>query len=112
MDIDPERIRRNIEAAATEDLMDRITFYLGGMEPWVIPLIEQELARRKVGPAALAAWRDELEPLWREEGIALPCTFCRRPAVAQGWGWRRIFRGTLPIWPRRIRYCPSHRPPE
>lgn len=113
MEFDPEVVRRNIEAAPTDDLMDRITFFRGAMEPWAVTLVEEELQRRQVSPAEIAAWvGDQDAYLWRAEGIALTCSFCRKPAVAEGWGWQKILRGLVPVFPRRVRYCRNHRPPD
>jgi hypothetical protein len=37
------------------------------------------------------------------------CSFCHAPAVAEGWGWHRLW-GRFPVFPRFFFYCASHRP--
>lgn len=122
MQFDPERVRANVRAAETEDLLDRATVYRTGMEPEAIAIIETELYRRGVGAEQLEAHEAER----RRTAIALPdgtvvqCSFCTRPAVEQKWGWHRIHgRGLgallslLPLYrPRFLAYCEEHRPPD
>jgi hypothetical protein len=43
------------------------------------------------------------------DGTAVGCSFCHRPAVAEGWGWHRLW-GLLPVFPRYYYYCSEHRP--
>jgi hypothetical protein len=111
MDFDPTRALVNIRAADTDDLLDRVTAYRAGMEPGAVELIEGELRRRGVEPATIEARRAEVERtcLFDEGGSARMCSLCRRPAVAEAWGWFRLF-GWLPVLPRRMRYCETHRP--
>src|SRR5262245_10163628 len=111
MRFDPQRVLLNARQAGTEDLLDRVTAYREGMEPEALEIIEAELRRRGVGPEQIEAHARR----YREEGVALPggaaakCSLCRRPAVARGWGWHRLW-GRLPLFPRPFRYCEAHRP--
>ena len=103
---DEQRVLANIRAADTDDLLDRVTAYRVGMEPEAIAMIENELHRRGVTKAAIA----EREETCRRECIVLPnglavkCSFCSRPAVAEGWGWHKLWQ-RIPLFPRRFRYC-------
>lgn len=108
---DPERVRGNIRQATTEDLLDRATAYRAGMEPQALELIEAELRERGIGPGQIDthARRHEAAAFWHADGTARPCAFCHRPAVAQGWGWHRLW-GLLPVFPRHSFYCGTHQP--
>ena len=111
MQLDLERVRKNVRSATTEDLLDRVTVYRAGMEPSALAIIEHELDQRGVTLDQIA----EHEAMRRERMIELPdgtamrCSFCERPAVAQGWGWHRIW-GRIPVFPRRYAYCEVHEP--
>ena len=73
MRFDPEKVKKNVERATTEDLLDRVTVYLAGMEPEAVELIERELARRGVLP-------DEVErhaAQRRQSGVIRDETGCR-----------------------------------
>ena len=111
MRFDLERIRLNVRQADTEDLLDRATVYRAGMEPAALDLIEAELRARGLSDVDIEAHgerrRGETIPL--PDGTAVPCSFCVRPAVAQGWGWHRLW-GLLPVFPRPYSYCQQHRP--
>ncbi len=111
MNLDLDRVRENAEKAATEDLLDRVTVFRPQMEPDAVEVIEQVLRRRGVGPERVEAYaRSASEKVLRlADGAAATCSFCSRAAVAEGWGWHR-WRGGLPLFPRRFRYCPDHRP--
>lgn len=102
---DPERVRSNVRKAETADLLDRATVYRDEMESEALAIIEDELRTRGVTAVEIEAHAR------RREGhvLAARCSFCRRPAVATGWGWHRLW-GFLPVFPRRYRYCESHRP--
>jgi hypothetical protein len=109
---DLERVRRNAQQATTEDLLDRVTVYRAGMEPEALELIEAELRRRGITEfdiAEHAAERDHAIQL--PDGSARMCSFCRRPAVRERWGWHWLW-GKVPVFPRRFFYCPLHRGPE
>lgn len=111
MELNLDRVRRNVEQATTVDLLDRVTVYRAGMEPIALEMIEAELHRRGVTAAQIhdhAADRED-SGLLRDGEVALPCHFCRRPAVVRGWGWHRLW-GVLPLFPRRFNYCEEHRP--
>jgi hypothetical protein len=105
-----EKVRANIQAARTEDLLDRITAYRLEMELHAIEMIEDELHARGVTPDQIADRGEEYErECLFEDGIAKMCSFCRKPAVAEGWYWHRLFR-RLPLFPRWFRYCKEHAP--
>src|ERR1700694_472278 len=105
MHFDPNRVRVNVRQAATEDLLDRATVYRGGMEPAALEIIEAELRDRGIGEDQLEAHaaRRAREAILLPDGTAIPCTFCHRPAVAQGWGWHRMW-DKLPVFPRFFSY--------
>jgi hypothetical protein len=108
---DPEKVRKNVEQARTEDLLDRITVYLDGMEPEAVEIIERELARRGVMPAEVEnhAARHRAAGLIRDpDGLVRVCQRCSRPAVEVRWGWQRLF-GLIPIFPRPLALCALHR---
>ncbi|HEX4589272.1 MAG TPA: hypothetical protein VH120_05050 [Gemmataceae bacterium] len=106
---DPAAVRKNVRDATTEDLLDRVTAYRAGMEPEALPVIEEELARRGVGPSGIRHHELEncVDIVYRPEGFAYKCSFCRRPAVRRRWGWHRLW-GLLPILPTIISYCSRH----
>lgn len=108
---DADKVRENVRRADTEDLLDRATAYRVGMEPEALDLIEAELERRGVSAAAVAEHGRRQQGQWLldADGAARMCSFCRRPAVAEGWAWHRLFR-LVPALPRRCRYCAEHRP--
>src|SRR5262245_47155008 len=103
---DVERVRANVRQSTTEDLLDRVTVYRAGMEPEALALIEEELHRRGVRTEAVEdhAARREQEAFLLPDGTAVPCSSCRCPAVAHGWGWHRLW-GVLPVFPRVFYYC-------
>lgn len=109
MEPNETKVLANIRAADTGDLLDRVTAYRGGMEPATIELVEAELRRRGVRAAEIDAYREECERecLHHADGTAKMCSFCRRPAVAERWGWHRLI-GKIPIMPRWLRYCRDH----
>jgi hypothetical protein len=111
MQVNRERIRANVRAATTEDLLDRATVFRDGMEPEALDLIENELRERGIQRDAVA----EHERSRRESvlfdacGIALKCQRCRRPAVVQTRGWHRLW-GLLPLFRRSFAWCAEHKP--
>lgn len=108
---DLERVKANVRQAATEDLLDRVTVYRAGMEEAALEVIEAELRRRNVRLdeiEAHAEQRSRETNLW-PDGTAVCCSFCHRPAVAEGWGWHRWW-GLVPLFPRFYYYCSEHRP--
>jgi hypothetical protein len=108
---DRERVQSNVRQATTEDLLDRVTVYGAGMEADALEIIEAELRSRGVERHEIAAHAAErarsIIPL--ADGTAAPCSFCRRPAVEEGWDWHRMW-GVLPVFPRIYRYCEKHKP--
>jgi hypothetical protein len=114
-----ERVRTNAQQATTEDLLDRITVYRSGMEPEAVFIIEDELRRRGVDDDTIEAHAAErgFKAILHADGTALKCSFCHRPAVAQGWGWHWLSlpiwgkrRPVVPVFPRYLRYCSEHEP--
>jgi hypothetical protein len=111
MHFDPQRVWDNVRQADTEDLLDRVTVYRAGMEPEAVDIIEAELRRRGVRADAIDAHACDRgrDVLAIPDGTAQMCSFCRRPAVAQRWGWHWLW-GKLPVFPRHFAYCARHRP--
>jgi hypothetical protein len=111
LDLNLDRVRMNIQAADTEDLLDRVTVFGSGMEPEAIRLIYEELRSRGVFQSDIEAHnakrRNDVR-LWAA-GTAKKCTFCHRPAVAEGRGWHRLWRW-IPVFPRMFYYCEEHLP--
>src|SRR5262249_41187167 len=99
MRFDLERLRSNVRSARTEDLLDRVTVYRGGMEPEAVEVIEQELHNRGLTAAEIARHAEERQDqlLADQAGCAGQCSFCRQPAVAEGWGWQRPWK-TIPMF--------------
>jgi hypothetical protein len=106
---DESKVLANIRAADTEDLLDRITVYRANLEAAAVEMIERELHRRGVSAKKIDSHREEClrECLFHDDGTAKMCSFCRKPAIREGWGWHRLM-GTVPILPRWLRYCKSH----
>jgi hypothetical protein len=117
MKADPQRILLDVRKATTDDLLDRATAYRAGMTAEALAMIEAELQDRGVGPDQLAAHAEQCrrDVLFQPDGLAAKCSFCDRPAVAQGWAMHRLW-GRLPVFPRRFFYCKEHqrapKPPE
>lgn len=111
MRLDPERVLANARESTTEDLLDRVTVYRAGMEPEALAILEAELRDRGVTAAQIHMHSRSVGErcLRYSDGTALQCSFCRRPAIAIGWGWHRLW-GRLPLFPRRFRYCADHQP--
>jgi hypothetical protein len=107
----PERVRENARRATTEDLLDRVTAYRGGMEPEALRIIEQELQERGITAEQIEAHAAEREQhaLPGADGIAQKCSFCSRPAVTSAWGWQKLWR-VVPVFPKVFYYCEEHRP--
>jgi hypothetical protein len=107
-ELDLERLRANVAAADTDDLLDRVTVYRGDMEAEAVAVIEEELRRRGVTAAQQIDHAARYLNVIRDEsGLALRCERCRRPAVWRGWGWHRLW-GLLPLFPRRLTLCAEH----
>lgn len=106
MELDLHKVVAFVRRAETEELLDRVTVYREGMEPAALDLMENELARRGLTPEAIAAHdraRRETAILL-DDGTALRCSFCERPAVVRAWAWHRLW-GRVPVFPRRFSYC-------
>ncbi len=108
---DPVRVRKNAEEATNQDLLDRVTVYRDGMEPQAVEIIEAELRRRGVNWQEVEGHKQRMgaDVLMDASGVALRCSFCLAPAVAQRWGWHWLL-GVVPLFPRRLRYCREHLP--
>lgn len=108
---DIEKVKRNVRQAETEDLLDRITVFRTGMEPAAIEVIEEELRRRGVSEGEVHSHEAERLKSTHllHDGTAARCTFCHRPATAEGWGWHKLW-GVVPVFPRFCYYCDQHRP--
>ena len=104
LSFDGEKVWANARDVETEDLLDRVTAYRAGLESAAVAILEDELYRRGVTRREIDAHAEACrrECLFHPDGTALSCSYCRRPAVAQGWGWQRLFR-LLPALPRRVR---------
>jgi hypothetical protein len=109
MDWNEQKVLKDIQSAPTDDLLDRVTAYRGGLEAEAVDWIETELHRRGISQGKIEAYRTEClrECLFHTDGIAKMCSFCRKPAVQEGWGWHRLL-GKIPILPRWLRYCKAH----
>jgi hypothetical protein len=113
LEFDAERVRANVSAATTEDLLDRATVYREGMEPEALDIIEAELRRRGVTPEQIEARARHHDEQAAPAGSGPPprCSFCNRPAVGRRWGWEVVhWRGFLPLpaLPHRYYYCAEH----
>jgi hypothetical protein len=108
---DLERVRAIVRKATTEDLLDRVTVYRAGMEESALRVIEQELRARNISADEIEAHAEQRrqETTFLPDGTAVRCSFCHRPAVAEGWGWHRLW-GLVPLFPRFYYYCAEHQP--
>jgi hypothetical protein len=108
--LDLKRVAAFVRGADTEDLLDRVTVYRGGMEPAALDLMEAELDRRGVTRSDIADHHitRRATAIMLPDGTAQRCHFCSRPAVVRGWGWHRLF-GRVPIVPWVFACCDSHR---
>ena len=109
MDLDLRKVATYIRRANTEELLDRVTVYRNGMEPAAVDLMENELARRGLSPEEIAEHdRQRWETaILLDDGTALRCSFCDRPAVLRAWAWHRLW-GYMPVFPRVFSYCDAH----
>jgi hypothetical protein len=108
---EPDRVAKNAREAPTKDLLDRVTVYREGMEPEALRIIEDELRKRGVNWQEIVdhGQRSSRDAIVDANGIALPCSFCPAPAIAERWGWHWMW-GKVPLFPRRLRYCREHDP--
>ena len=105
-----DRIRANVQGAATEDLLDRATVYRNGMDPEALELIEEELCRRGVTVAQKSERAAQyLTVLHDHLGLPLYCDYCEHlvPAVWRGWRWH-WYLGLVPLFPIRVSLCALH----
>jgi hypothetical protein len=109
MDLNEAGLLKELAAADTDDLLDRFTAYRAGMEPVALELIAKELYRRGVSANRIMQLREtyERECIFHPDGVAIMCSYCRKPAIKQGWGWHRLW-GRVLILPRWLRYCAEH----
>ncbi len=109
MEMNLDRVRANVQAASTEDLLDRATVYRDGMEPEALAIIDEELRERGVTPGEIFdhAQQREQQTITGRDGLALRCCRCSRPAVVQRWRWHRLW-GVLPLFPRWVGLCEEH----
>src|ERR1700722_9579492 len=109
MEMNLDRVRANVQAASTEDLLDRATVYRGGMEPEAVAIIDEELRQRGVSPGEVfdhgEQRREQL--LAGPDGQPMRCRHCSRPAIVQEWRWHRLW-GLLPAFPRWVALCEKH----
>jgi hypothetical protein len=111
MQLDLKRVRDNARQATSEDLLDRLTVYAAEMEPAALEIIEEELRGRGIGTEQIRSHAEERERevLRREDGSCRRCSFCERPAIAEGLGWHRLW-GRIPVFLRYLYYCAEHKP--
>jgi len=108
MHFDVTQVLANARDADTDDLLDRVTAYRAGLEPEAVEIIEMELHRRSVtAEQILAHSRQFADCLRAGDGTVLMCSQCRKPAVAERWGWHWLW-GRVPVFPRHFRYCQKH----
>lgn len=109
MELNLDRVRRNVASATTEDLLDRITVYRAGMEPAAREIIIAELTRRGMTANDVHShWESKRADVLMRGDVAVPCSFCDRPAVERRWGWHKWW-GIVPVMPWRFYYCAEHR---
>jgi hypothetical protein len=109
MEFDLERVKNNVRAASTEELLDRATVYRAGLEPEALVLILEELRSRGVNADDVVAHEQSRgDSVFDESGTAQLCSRCRKPAVVREWGWHWMY-GKIPIFPRLYWRCGEHR---
>lgn len=112
MKFDSQKVWANARQATTEDLLDRVTVFREGMEAEALAIFEAELRDRGISFDMIDAHARQQGDVLRDvDGVARQCRYCRRPVVAQKWGWQRLW-GVVPIFPRRFYYCREHAPLE
>ena len=92
-ELDLDRVRKNVAKAATTDLLERASLYRDGMEPAALDVIEMELRNRGVSYLDQTAFGDaHAQAVLRgRDGAPQRCYRCSHAAVAEQWGWRRLF---------------------
>jgi hypothetical protein len=108
---DLRKVAAYVREADSEDLLDRVTIYREGMEPAALDLMELELDRRGITREAMAEHDKSRREtaIMLDDGTALRCSFCDRPAIVRGRGWHKLF-GRIPIFPRIFARCERHAP--
>jgi hypothetical protein len=106
-----ERMKANVRQAETEDLLDRITIFRGGMEEIALAYIEEELRRREIARLDIEAHEEmrRLNPILMRGGFPARCGKCFRPAVERVVDWHWVY-GLIPLFWRSYYYCEQHRP--
>ena len=109
MDLNLDRVRANVQAASTEDLLDRASVYRAGMEPEALQIIDEELRQRGVSPGEVFDHGEKQREgiLAGPEGLPSRCSRCDRPSVVSSWRWHRLW-GVLPVFPRWVTLCEDH----
>jgi hypothetical protein len=109
MEMNLDRVRADVQAASTEDLLDRATVYRVGMEAEALAIIDEELRQRGVTAGELFdhAQQRHSRAIPGRDGFAMRCCRCKRPAVVQGWRWYRLW-WVLPLFPRWVGLCEEH----
>ena len=110
MQFDIRRVAEYVRRADTEDLLDRVTIYGGGMEPAALDLMRDELDRRGVSADEILDHYQKRRAtvILLDDGTAMRCSFCDRPAVLRRFGWHRLW-DRIPLFPRVFAYCDRHR---
>src|SRR5262245_24294685 len=110
MELELDRVRRNVRKATTEDLLDRATVYRNEMEPAALELIDNGLIARGITREMVEAHLEARNnALIRPDGTTIKCSLCWKPAVQSGWGWHKLY-GRIPIFPKPFRWCEEHLP--
>ena len=108
-EVEIESVREYSAAATTEDLLDRVTAFRADHDPAAIHLFERELSHRGVDRTEIERRQEEVREtvLTRENGSAVRCGFCERPAEDRIWAWFRLW-GKVPLFPRPVAVCGGH----
>jgi hypothetical protein len=111
MEFHSEKVWINVRKSTTQDLLNRVTVYRSGMEPEAVVIIEKELQSRGVSLDDIDRYTARMREvvILHEDGTAAKCIFCYEPAIAEAFGWHRLW-GVVPLFPRRLRYCREHCP--
>lgn len=109
MKLDLRRVATFIRSASTETLLDRVTIFRCGMEPAAVDLMIHELSRRGIDEATIASYHQEKKHivLFHDDGEAVRCSFCDRPAILRQKRWHRLWK-RIPIFPKMFAVCDLH----
>ena len=109
MEFNLERVKENVRASTTEELLDRATVYRAGLEAEALVVILEELRTRGVSADDVVAHEVSRQgSVFDDTGTAQLCSRCRKPAVVREWGWHWMF-DKVPVFPRLFWRCPDHR---